>query len=49
MPFMLKSVKVGSLTKYYVVNKLTGKKFSKEPMTKAKAIKQLQALAINLS
>lgn len=47
MPYALKSVKIGGKTCYYVINKATGKKFSKEPLSKTMAEKQLKALHIH--
>ena len=41
MPFQL--VKVGP-NKFYVENAITGKRYSKRPMTRAKAVKQLEIL-----
>lgn len=45
MPYKLQKVRNQPL--YYVINVLTKKKFSKEPMIKEKAEKQLIALRIN--
>jgi hypothetical protein len=45
MPYGLRKVRGKDL--YYVVNKDTGKKFSKEPLTKTKAEAQLKALHIH--
>jgi len=43
MPFELHKVKGG----YYVRNKNTKKKYSKNPLTKTKAEKQLSAIRMN--
>lgn len=42
MPYILKRVKNG----YYVVNAITGKKYSKNPLTLTMAKRQLTALHI---
>jgi hypothetical protein len=42
MPYILKRVKNG----YYVVNAITGKKYSNKPLTLAMAKRQLTALHI---
>ena len=44
MPYALRKVRGKEL--YYVINKDTGKKFSNEPMTKARAERQLKALYV---
>jgi len=44
MPYSLLKV---SPRRYYVINLDTGKRYSKEPLTKEKAEKQLIALRIN--
>ena len=50
MPFGIKRVtNAKGEKKYKVVNKVTGKTYSKEPMTKAKAEKQRIAININLN
>ena len=41
MPYMLQEV---ARNKYFVVNQLTGRKYSLHPLTKEMAEKQLQAI-----
>jgi hypothetical protein len=47
MPYQIKKVKKGEGAVYKVFKKGTSKSFSKEPMTKEKAKKQIAALHIN--
>ena len=44
MPFEIRKI---AENKYKVFNKSTGATYSKKPQSKAKAIKQLQAIQIN--
>lgn len=43
MPFDIKPVKGG----FYVITKPTGRKHSKKPLPKARAVKQLRALYLH--
>jgi hypothetical protein len=45
MPYKIVSVPKKKL--YYVVNKVSGKKYSKNPISKTKAIGQMKALYVN--
>jgi hypothetical protein len=46
MPYAVRKVRGKEL--YYVVNKTTGKKYSKDPLSKTMAERQLKALHIHV-